>query len=75
MEGLITFVCREQGHQGEPGEISNSLTVVDRQWSYCPSGANAGHKWVQVEGTTVEALRRTPGPSETRAQEQGAIQG
>jgi hypothetical protein len=75
MEGLITFVYREPGHQGEPGEISNSLTVVDRQWSYCHSGANGGDMWVQVEGTTVDALRRTPGPSQTQAQEQGAIQG
>jgi hypothetical protein len=72
MEGLITFVCRQPDHQGEPGEVSNSITVVDRQWSYCHSGASEGHVWEQVEGTTVEALRRIPGPSETRAQEQGA---
>ena len=73
MEGLITLVCREPGHQGEPGEVSNSITVVDREWSYCPAGASGGHMWEPVQGTTVEALKRTPGPSETRAQEQGAI--
>ena len=73
MEGLITLVCREPGHQGEPGEVSNSITVVDREWCYCPAGESDGHMWERVEGTTVEALKRTPGPSEARAQEQGAI--
>ena len=73
MEGLITLVCRELGHQGEPGELSNSITVVGREWCYCPSGLSEGHGWEAIEGTTVEALRRGARPSETRVQEQGAL--
>jgi len=58
VEGLITLVCREPGHQGEPDELSNSITVVGREWCYCPSGLKDGHAWEGIEGTTVEALRR-----------------
>ena len=73
VEGLITLVCRDPGHQGEPEELSNSITVVGREWCYCPSGLSDGHVWEGIEGTTVEALRRTARPSEARVQEQGAI--
>ena len=73
VEGLITLVCREPGHQGDPEELSNSITVVGREWCYCPSGLKDGHAWEGIEGTTVEALRRTIRPSETRVQEQGAL--
>ena len=73
VEGLITLVCREPGHQGDPEELSNSITVVGREWCYCPSGLKDGHAWEGIEGTTVEALRRTTRPSETRVQEQGAL--
>lgn len=73
LEGLITLVCREPGHQGEPEELSNSITVVGREWCYCPSGLSAGHAWEGIEGTTVEALRRTARPSESRVQEEGAL--
>ena len=73
MVGLITLVCREVSHQGEPEELSNSITVVGREWCYCPAGSKVGHAWEAIEATTVEALRRTARPSEARTQEQGAI--
>jgi hypothetical protein len=66
VEGLITLVCREPGHQGEPAAVSNSITVVEREWCYCPSGEETGHTWERIDGTTVEAIRRAPRPTEMR---------
>ena len=69
MEGLITLVCRNPDHLGEPEAVSNSITVVGKAWAYCRSGAGEKHDWRATVGTTVEALER-PRASEERVASQ-----
>jgi hypothetical protein len=57
MAALIEFVCiGKHESRGDP-----SVTVEQRVWAYCASGAPSGHQWTKIEPTAVETVRSRPG--------------
>lgn len=58
MAGPIRFVCVEPQHQHAPEQFSNSLTIHENRWAFCPAGTTKDHVWQATEPTTVDALRR-----------------
>jgi hypothetical protein len=54
---LIEFVCiGKHESRGDP-----SVTMEQRAWAYCASGAPEGHQWTKIEPTAVEIVRSRPG--------------
>jgi hypothetical protein len=54
---LIEFVCVvKHESRGDP-----SVTLEQRAWAYCASGAPDGHQWTRIDPTAVETLRSRPG--------------
>ena len=57
MAALIEFVCiAEHGTRSDP-----SITLEQRAWAFCASGAGGGHQWTRIDPTPVETLRSRPG--------------
>jgi hypothetical protein len=61
-EPLIRFVCRTAAHQRavltlDPAEPTSPVTLFQREWAYCPSGATDGHQWERIAGAAVQDIR------------------
>jgi hypothetical protein len=57
MAAFIEFVCiADHGSRKEP-----SITLEQRAWAYCSSGANDAHVWARIDPTAVETVRSRPG--------------
>lgn len=57
MAALIEFVCiAAHARRGDP-----SITLEQRAWAYCASGAAEGHEWTRIDPTAIETLRSRPG--------------
>lgn len=57
MTALIEYVCvSKHERRGEP-----SITLEQRAWAYCASGAREGHEWSRIDPTAVETLRLRAG--------------
>lgn len=58
--GLIYYRCAAETHQrGVEGRTTDTLTVHEGRWSYCPFDVRAGeHDWQQTGGVQIEMLRR-----------------
>lgn len=57
MAAPIEFVCiAEHEGRGDP-----SITLEQRAWAYCASGAGVAHQWTRIDPTPVETLRLRPG--------------
>lgn len=61
MAALIEFVCTAVHEQ----RSDPSITVEQRAWAYCPSGARADHQWTRIDPTAVETLRSPAGNGRT----------
>ncbi len=58
MAALIEFACiaKHEGGRGDP-----VVTLVQRSWAYCATGAGDVHEWSRIVGTSIETLRSRPG--------------
>lgn len=58
--GLIYFRCAAPTHQkGAEGRTTDTLTVHQSKWSYCPMDVRSdGHQWESTGGVQIEMLRR-----------------
>ena len=57
MAALIEFVCvADHGARKDP-----SITLEQRAWAYCSSGANDAHVWARIDPTAIETVRSRPG--------------
>lgn len=57
MAALIEFVCvADHGVRKDP-----AVTLEQRSWAYCASGANEAHVWARIDPTPVETVRSRPG--------------
>lgn len=54
---LIQFRCVADDHQ-EPGAKSDTLTVHEGKWAFCPHDIRAkGHRWEATGGATLTDVR------------------
>lgn len=57
MAALIEFVCvADHGSRKEP-----CITLEQRSWAYCSSGAGEAHVWTRIDPTAIETVRSRPG--------------
>ena len=55
---LIEFRCVADTHQA-PGSKSDTLTIHEGKWAYCPHDIRAkGHRWEPTGGVTLTDARR-----------------
>lgn len=55
---LIHFRCATPAHQRAKAGISDTLTIHEGKWAYCPHDIRAkDHAWVDAGGVTLEQLR------------------
>ena len=65
---LVHFRCTNPAHARPTSEQSDTLTLYEGLWAYCPLNIRAGgHEWKTTGGLTFEELRRQarqadPGP-------------
>lgn len=58
--GLIDFRCVAAAHQHPGGRTTDTLTVHERKWAFCPLDVRAkGHEWSATGGVGLETLRRS----------------
>jgi hypothetical protein len=57
MAALIEFLCvaKHESHGGP------AITLEQRSWAYCATGAGDDHEWTRIDPTAVEILRSRPG--------------
>ncbi len=67
---LIKYRCMRAAHQRAPeGRISDSLTVHQGEWAYCPFDTRAkDHDWRATTGIPIEELRRLNAPLDAFAE-------
>ena len=57
MAALIEYVCTaKHERRGDP-----AVTIEQKSWAYCATGANGAHEWLRIEATPLETLRSRPG--------------
>jgi hypothetical protein len=59
---LIHYFCRHPDHQKlarDPIDdpAANPITLYEKEWAFCPSGAKQDHQWDRIDGLTVDELR------------------
>ncbi|HZP97489.1 MAG TPA: hypothetical protein VFC31_14310 [Candidatus Limnocylindria bacterium] len=55
---LIRFRCVAEDHQ-EPGSRSDTLTIHQGKWAFCPHDIRAkAHRWEDTGGITLTEVRR-----------------
>ncbi len=55
---LIQYRCVADDHQ-EPGSKSDTLTIHEGKWAFCPRDSRAkGHRWEDTGGVTLTEVRR-----------------
>ena len=57
MAALIEFVCVAK-HEARSGP---AVTLEQRSWAYCATGAGDAHEWTRIDPTMLEILRSRPG--------------
>jgi hypothetical protein len=62
MAAMIEYVCTALHDRHE----DPSVTLERGSWAYCSWGASAGHRWIRIDPTTVEALRSPAGNGRPR---------
>jgi hypothetical protein len=56
---LVHFRCVNPDHARPTPERSDTLTLVEGLWAYCPFNVRApDHRWVPTGGAPLEELRR-----------------
>jgi hypothetical protein len=61
MGTLVHFRCTNPAHARPAEQRSDTLTVVEGLWAYCPFNVRAGdHQWAPTGGVPLAELR-TPG--------------
>lgn len=66
---LIAFRCVADGHQ-EPGSKSDTLTIHEGKWAFCPHDIRAkGHSWEATGGVTLTDVRRLAERSRVKERE------
>jgi hypothetical protein len=56
MAAMIEYVCvAEHGVRADP-----SITLEQRAWAFCASGASDSHEWAHIDPTAVEIVRSRP---------------
>lgn len=59
---LVHFRCTNPAHGRPPATRSDTLTLVEGLWAYCPFDIRAGdHDWVPTGGVTMDSLRSDAG--------------
>ena len=55
---LIKYRCAKVDHQEPSAELSDTLTIHEREWAYCAFNTRARHHdWVPTGGLTYEEMR------------------
>ena len=56
------FRCANPAHAGSGGRPSDTLTLVEGLWAYCPYDVRVGdHDWRPTGGVTMERLQANAG--------------
>lgn len=56
---LVHFRCTNPAHARPAGERSDTVTLNEGLWAYCPFNVRAGdHQWSPTGGVTIDDLRR-----------------
>lgn len=55
---LIRYVCRNTAHERARNSVTSPVTLHENEWAFCPAGFIGEHIWEQIEGETLETLRR-----------------
>jgi hypothetical protein len=59
---LVHFRCTNPAHARPATLRSDTLTLVEGLWAYCPFNVRAGdHEWAPTGGVAVETLRAEAG--------------
>jgi hypothetical protein len=64
---LIRYVCRSTAHQHARSGLTSPVTLHQNEWAFCPAGFIGEHTWEQIEGETLETLRRRSAEVRVRA--------
>ncbi|HEY3218734.1 MAG TPA: hypothetical protein VGK15_06580 [Candidatus Limnocylindria bacterium] len=57
-EALVHYRCASAKHQLLRGAESDTLTIHQGKWAYCPHDIRAkGHEWTATGGQTLAQLR------------------
>ena len=60
---LVHYRCANPKHQDGAGSNSDTLTIHEKQWAYCPHDIRAkGHEWVATGGLPLMEVRRLSKP-------------
>lgn len=55
---LVHFRCTNPAHMMPAEQRSDTLTLAEGLWAYCPYDVRVGdHEWVPTGGVTMEELR------------------
>jgi len=55
---LIQFRCVNEKHQEQRSSTSDTLTINEGAWAYCPMDVRAkGHEWQATGGLTLNEVR------------------
>lgn len=56
---LIHFRCTNAKHQDARGGVSDTLTIHEGMWAYCPHDIRVkGHEWEPTGGVSMSEVRR-----------------
>jgi hypothetical protein len=59
---LVHFRCTNPAHARQAPKRSDTLTLVEGLWAYCPLNVREGDdEWEPTGGVTMEELRNEPG--------------
>lgn len=59
---LVHFHCANPAHARPAPQRSDTLTLVEGLWAYCPFDVRAGdHRWEPTGGVTMQSLRAGAG--------------
>ena len=58
---LVHFRCTNPAHAREAAQRSDTLTLFEGLWAYCPFDVRAGeHDWAPTGGVPIDVLRSGP---------------
>ena len=64
---LIRYVCRNTARARARSAVTSPVTLHENEWAFCPAGFIGEHTWEQIEGETLETLRRRSADVRVRA--------
>jgi len=57
-QALVYYRCMAAAHQELSGRESDTLTIHEGKWAYCPHDVRAeGHEWTETGGQTLAEVR------------------